>query len=406
MEDFEHYYQEKLNTENVEQLPEPPVRDEKLERRRKKAPMDWPLLVLALLLLTIGVIMVFSASFVRSYYEEANPLYVFRRQILFAVLGIAVMLVVSRIPVSVFRRWSLILLWGSILLLAAVLALGMVGFGSRRWISLGFTTFQPSELTKLAVILGFATMICKYGNRRMKTFRYGVLPFGIVLVIIVALLVLEPHYSAAMITIGLAAILMFAGGTKLRWLLGAAVLAGGILFVAYRYVPYVHDRFTALFHPEDDPTNTGLQIIQSILAIGSGGLTGLGLGQSRQKFMYLPEEHNDYIFAIVCEELGFIGAVLILILFALLICRCFWIALHAKTKYGALVVIGVTGLLAIQVFLNVAVVTNLIPATGISLPFFSYGGTALLLTMIEIGIVLAVSREIPLPEETGREEQS
>ena len=216
MEDFEHYYQEKLNTENVEQLPEPPVRDEKLERRRKKAPMDWPLLVLALLLLTIGVIMVFSASFVRSYYEEANPLYVFRRQILFAVLGIAVMLVVSRIPVSVFRRWSLILLWGSILLLAAVLALGMVGFGSRRWISLGFTTFQPSELTKLAVILGFATMICKYGNRRMKTFRYGVLPFGIVLVIIVALLVLEPHYSAAMITIGLAAILMFAGGTKLR----------------------------------------------------------------------------------------------------------------------------------------------------------------------------------------------
>ena len=405
MEDFEHYYQEKLNTENVEQLPEPPVRDEKLERRRKKAPMDWPLMVLALLLLTIGVIMVFSASFVRSYYEEANPMYVFRRQILFAVLGIAVMLVVSRIPVSVFRRWSMILLWCSVLLLAAVLALGMVGFGSRRWISLGFTTFQPSELTKLAVILGFATMICKYGNRRMKTFRYGVLPFGIVLVIIVALLVLEPHYSAAMIIIGLSAILMFAGGTKLRWLLGAAVLAGGILFVAYRYVPYVHDRFTALFHPEDDPTNTGLQIIQSILAIGSGGLTGLGLGQSRQKFMYLPEEHNDYIFAIVCEELGFIGAVLILILFALLICRCFWIALHAKTKYGALVVIGVTGLLAIQVFLNVAVVTNLIPATGISLPFFSYGGTALLLTMIEIGIVLAVSREIPLPEETETEEQ-
>ena len=405
MEDFEHYYQEKLNTENVEQLPEPPVRDEKLERKRKKVPMDWPLLVLALLLLTIGVIMVFSASFVRSYYEEANPMYVFRRQILFAILGIAVMLVVSRIPVSVFRRWSMILLWGSILLLAAVLALGMVGFGSRRWISLGFTTFQPSELTKLAVILGFATMICKYGNRRMKTFRYGVLPFGIVLVIIVALLVLEPHYSAAMIIIGLAAILMFAGGTKLRWLLGAAVFAGGILFVAYKYVPYVHDRFTALFHPEDDPMNTGLQIIQSILAIGSGGLTGLGLGQSRQKFMYLPEEHNDYIFAIVCEELGFIGAVLILILFALLICRCFWIALHAKTKYGALVVIGVTGLLAIQVFLNVAVVTNLIPATGISLPFFSYGGTALLLTMIEIGIVLAVSREIPLPEETETEEQ-
>lgn len=399
MEEFEHYYQEKLNTENIEQLPEPPVRNESLERRKRRGPLDWPALVLILLLLTIGVIMVLSASFVRSYYEESNAMYVFRRQIIFAVLGIAVLLLVAHIPVGVFRRWSLILLATSIALLALVLVMGMVGFGSRRWISLGFTTFQPSELTKLALILGFSTMICKYGNRKMKTFRYGVFPFVLIMGIIVVLLALEPHFSAAVIIMALGVVMMFAGGTRLRWFALAAALAAGLLLIAYHAFPYVQERVTAYLHPENDPTDTGLQIIQSILAIGSGGLTGLGLGQSRQKFMYLPEEHNDYIFAIICEELGFIGAVLILILFALLICRCFWIALHAKTKYGALVVIGVTGHLAIQVFLNVAVVTHLIPATGISLPFFSYGGTALLLTMVEMGIVLAVSREVPMPEE-------
>jgi cell division protein FtsW len=326
-------------------------------------------------------------------------MYVFRRQIIFAVLGIAVLLLVAHIPVGVFRRWSLILLAASVALLALVLAMGMVGFGSRRWISLGFTTFQPSELTKLALILGFSTMICKYGNRKMKTFRYGVFPFVLIMGIIVVLLALEPHFSAAVIIMALGVVMMFAGGTRLRWFALAAALAAVLLLIAYHAFPYVQERVTAYLHPENDPTDTGLQIIQSILAIGSGGLTGLGLGQSRQKFMYLPEEHNDYIFAIICEELGFIGAVLILILFALLICRCFWIALHAKTKYGALVVIGVTGHLAIQVFLNVAVVTHLIPATGISLPFFSYGGTALLLTMVEMGIVLAVSREVPMPEE-------
>ena len=256
----------------------------------------------------------------------------------------------------------------------------------------------------------------------MKTMKYGVAPFVLIAVIVVALLVREPHYSAAVIIIALSAIMMFAGGTRLRWFLlaalAAALLAGAVLFVSLRTpireasaqsitehlseikwgdkLGYAGRRIDAWLDPEEDPLGEGFQIRQSLLAVGSGGMLGQGLGQSRQKYLYLPEEHNDYIFAIICEELGFIGAMLILMLFALLIIRGYWLALHAKDKYSSLITIGITSLLAIQVFLNVAVVTNLVPATGISLPFFSYGGTALWIQLVQMGIILAVSREIPL----------
>jgi len=233
----------------------------------------------------------------------------------------------------------------------------------------------------------------------MKTFRYGIVPFAMVAGIIVALLILEPHLSASVIIIGITYIMLIAGGSNMKILGGVAfgVIALGAL--AILLLPYAQDRVTAWLHPENDPLGDGFQVLQSLYAIGSGGLLGVGLGQSRQKYMYLPEEHNDYIFPIICEELGFIGAILILMLFALLIIRCFWIALHAKTKYGSLIVTGIAGLLAMQVFLNVAVVTNLIPSTGISLPFFSYGGTALWIQMVEMGIVLSVSRDVPLKGE-------
>ncbi len=219
------------------------------------------------------------------------------------------------------------------------------------------------------------------------------------------LLLLEPHLSASVIIIVLGAIMMFAGGTRL-WVfgLGAGVvaLAG---FIVVKFFPYASSRITVWLDPWSDPLNKGLQTIQSLYAIGSGGLTGLGLGQGRQKYMYLPEEHNDFIFSIVCEELGFIGAMLILALFAVLIIRGFWLALHAKDRFGSLVIIGITSLLAIQVFLNVAVVTNLVPCTGISLPFFSYGGTALLIQLGEMGIVLSISREIPLRKKKSEDEE-
>lgn len=396
MDDFEKYYQATARRDNIERLPEPPEPNERGRGRKKRGGLDLPLLVLVVVVLTIGVIMVLSASFARAYYTSKQPLYIFSRQLLFAITGVVLMLVVSKIRVSVFRQWSTILLGVSILLLAAVLVLGVVGGGSRRWIDLGFTTFQPSEITKLAVILAFSSMICKTGPKKMKTFRYGLLPFGIILAVVVGLLILEPHLSASVIIIGITIILLIAGGTNLKWFGIAAVVICGLGVLAIAMLPYARDRITAWLHPELDPLGDGFQVLQSLYAIGSGGLLGLGLGQSRQKFMYLPEEHNDYIFSIACEELGFIGAILILLLFALLITRCFWIALHAKDKYSSLIVTGIAGLLAMQVFLNVAVVTNLIPSTGISLPFFSYGGTALWIQMVEMGIVLSVSRDIPI----------
>ncbi|MCL2562726.1 MAG: putative lipid II flippase FtsW [Oscillospiraceae bacterium] len=367
----------------------------------KKAPMDLPFFLLVLLLLGIGVIMVLSASFASAYYDVGrvtggNPTFYFLQQTLFAVLGIAAMLFISRLPTSVFSRiayWSIII---SVVLLLAVLAIGVSAGGARRWIALpgALPNFQPSELAKVAVVLCFAKMICEY-KEKMRTFRYGILPFVVILVGIAGLLFFQPHLSAMIIIFGIGAIMLFLGGVHWGWFAAGFGGLAAAAYVALTWLPHAFSRVVAWRDPFADPLGDGWQIIQSQLAIGSGGLLGLGLGQSRQKYLYLPEEHNDYIFAIVAEELGFIGSMLILCLFAMLIIRGYWIAMHAKTKYGGLIAAGMTSLLAIQVFLNVGVVTNLLPATGISLPFFSYGGTALLVQLACMGVVLGVSREIP-----------
>jgi cell division protein FtsW len=369
--------------------------DERAETSVRRGSMDLPFLVLTLVILTIGVVMVLSASFARAYYTIENPLYYFSRQVIFAVSGIVLMLLVSRFRVATFRKIALPTLIIAVLLLAAVPIVGSEQNGAKRWIDLGFTNFQPSEIAKLAEVLIFAVMICAY-REKMKTFKYGVAPFGIVVLVIVGLLYLEPHLSASVIIVLIAAIMMFAGGTQTKWFLMAAVLLAVVAYLTVTKLDYASDRITAWLHPEIDPRGSSYQIMQSLYAIGSGGLMGLGVGQGRQKYLYLPEEHNDYIFSVVCEELGFIGAILILLLFALLIVRGFWLALHARDRFGSLVVTGLTSLLAIQVFLNVAVVTNLLPSTGISLPFFSTGGTALWIQLIEMGIILSVSRDIPI----------
>ena len=340
--------------------------------------------------------MVLSASFARAYYTSGNPTEVFMRQAIFAVSGIALMFIFSRFNVGIFRRWAMPLLFVSIFLLMLVPIIGDAGGGATRWIKIGkLTTFQPSEIAKLAEIMAFAHMICIYKDR-IKTFRYGVAPFAIVVVAIVGLLYLEPHLSASVIVVAIAAIMMFAGGTNLKWFAMAGVVVIIVAYLTVTQFSYASSRISAWLDPESDPLDSGYQILQSLYAVGSGGLFGLGLGQGRQKYMYLPEEYNDYIFSIVCEELGFIGAILILLLFALLITRGFWLAMHARDRYGSLVITGITSLLAIQVFLNVGVVTNLIPSTGISLPLFSSGGTALWIQLIEMGIILAISRDIPI----------
>lgn len=375
------------------------LRIKETKDKTKRAGMDISFLALVVILLAIGVTMVLSASFARAYFDpggvtKGKATYYFLRQFIFAALGVAAMIICSRLPVGFYKRFSMPVLIAAVILLMLVPIIGTNANGAKRWIGFGAFTIQPSEIAKIGIILAFASMICARRGR-MKSFRYGILPFAAILIVIVGLLVLEPHFSASIIIVAIGGVMLFLGGARLVWFIAAAVAAGGGIAVLLTMFPYASTRITTWRDPFASTSDEGYQIVQSLYSIGSGGLTGLGLGQSRQKYLYLPEEHNDFIFSVVCEELGFIGALLILTLFALLIIRGYWIALHSTDRYGFLVAAGITTLLAIQVILNVAVVTNLVPCTGISLPFFSYGGTALLMQMAEMGIVLSISRDLP-----------
>lgn len=370
------------------------LRDRTNETTSKRGKMDLPFLLLTLVILAVGLIMVLTASYVRAYYEEGNAARVFTRQLLFSVSGVGLMIVASRFSPRLYRRFSMWVLIIALGLLLIVPVIGVKSGGARRWISVvGAFTFQPSEIAKAGIVMSFSAMAASF-KEKMKTFKYGVLPFVAILAIVVGLLALEPHLSACVIIVTLGMILMFAGGTRIYWFILVGLGAGGIGWLLVSKFAYASARVQIWLDPMANKLGEGWQIVQSLYAIGSGGLLGLGLGQSRQKYLYLPEEHNDFIFSVVCEELGFIGAVLILLLFALLIIRGYWLAMHAKDKYASLVITGMTSLLALQVFLNVAVVTNLIPCTGISLPFFSSGGTALWIQLIEMGVVLSFSRDI------------
>lgn len=365
----------------------------------QRGKIDLPFMLLTLLLLAIGVVMVLSSSFARAYYDLENETggdatYYFVRQLIFALGGVGVMFIFSRFPMELYRRVSFIVLCTGIVCLALVPLIGTRVNGAKRWINLGFTTFQPSEIAKIGVILYYSSMICKFRDK-MKTFKYGILPFVVILGIIVGLLLLEPHISASIIIIAVTVVLLFVGGVQLRWFLGGAAALGVGFLVVVTQFSHASSRIQTWLDPFADATGDGWQTVQSLYAIGSGGMTGLGLGQSRQKYLYLPEEHNDFIFSIICEELGFIGAMLILALFALLIIRGYWLAMHARDRYSFFVCVGITTLLAFQVIMNVSVCTNLMPCTGISLPLFSYGGTALLIQMAEMGIILSMSRDIP-----------
>lgn len=369
-----------------------------LEPKTRRGGFDGPFFLLVLLLLAMGVVMVLSASFPRAYYDPGgvtggDAAYYFVRQFVFALLGLGAMLLASRLPMGFYRRYALPFLVLTLVLLLLVPLVGVKANGSRRWLGVGSLTLQPSELAKLAVILSFSVLICRFRGR-MRSFRWGVLPFAGLLGLIVGLLVLEPHFSASIIIIAIGGAMLFLGGLGLGWFASAIGAALGGLALLLTFFPYASERINTWRDPFSSASDEGYQIVQSLYSIGSGGLSGLGLGGSRQKFLYLPEEHNDFIFSVVCEELGFIGAALIICLFALLILRGYWIALHCRSRFSLLVCAGISTLLAIQVFLNVAVVTNLVPCTGISLPFFSYGGTALLIQLGEMGIILSASRDM------------
>ncbi len=368
--------------------------------------VDYPFLILVLVIMSIGLIMMFSASYPTAYYEGMKSTYYFTRQLVFGLIGLGVMTFASFFDYRKFRFWAPIFLATSVVLLVLVLLIGTGNFGEKRWINLGFTQFQPSEFAKIAVIFFFASYISAH-SEKMNTFRYGVLPFIIVLGVLCGLMFLEPHLSGAILIAGIGAIMMFVGGTHWGWFVG--VISAGTAFaaLAITQLDYAQARLRVWLDPFVDPKGKGWQAVQSLYAIGAGGLFGLGIGNSRQKFLYLPEAHNDFIFAVVGEELGFVGACVIMLLFALLILRGFWIAMRARDKFGSLLVVGITAQIALQTLLNIGVVTGVLPVTGASLPFFSYGGTSLVFLLAEVGVVLNVSRSMPvLKEQTSQDEET
>ncbi len=356
--------------------------------------VDIPFLILTLLLLAVGLIMLYSASSAQSMYDThyTSSTRYLQKQAFCAVIGLGAMWLFSRIPAQFWLRCAWPLYGISIVLLLLVLVAGESVNGARRWINIAGIQFQPSEVAKFTMIVLFARLTKGFGPDARK-FRYGVLGFGAALLGILVPLALEKHLSAIMLMGMVAVVMMFVAGTHPKWLLAGAGAAAVFVLIYITFMGYAGDRVTAWLHPESDPRDTGYQILQSLYAIGSGGLFGLGFGKSRQKYLYLPFQYNDYIFAIVCEELGLVGAVLIMVLFAALIIRGYWVALRAADRFSTVFAAGLVTLIAVQTVLNLCVVTNLLPSTGIALPFFSYGGTALAVNLGEMGVVLSISRQ-------------
>ena len=370
------------------------LRAKENRRRLNAAPgVDYPFLILVLAALAVGLAMLYSASFAQSEYDTGyvSSTRYLQKQAVCAVIGLAAMAVFSRLPAELWYRLAWPLYGISILLLLSVLVVGESVNGARRWINVAGIQFQPSELAKFTMILLFGRLTRQFGSRA-ETFRYGVLGFGMAMLGILVPLALEKHLSAIMLMGMVGVVMMFVAGTRAKWLLAGAAGAGVFVLIYVSFMGYAGDRITAWLHPERDPGNTGYQILQSLYAIGSGGLFGLGYGKSRQKYLYLPFQYNDYIFAVICEELGLVGALGIIALLSALILRGYWIALHARDRFSTVLAAGLVTLIAVQTVLNLGVVTNLLPSTGISLPFFSYGGTALAVNLGEMGIVLSISR--------------
>ena len=373
------------------------ARWEPLARRlAPAAPVDLPFLVLVLALVAFGLVMLFSASYAVALYRRGDPYAYIRPQLLYAALGLAAMWLASRVDYHLYHKLAWPVLGVSLVLLTVVLFMPEYN-GCKRWLVIpGVGTLQPSEIAKFAVVLAFAHIISLNASR-MGSFAVGVLPFGLVLGAVAVLMLLEPHLSGTLLILGIGAVLMFVGGTALRWFIlagaGAVGAVGAAVAVMPGLVPYAASRLASWLDPFADPLGDGHQTIQSLYAIGSGGATGLGLGNSRQKHLFVPEPQNDFIFSIVCEELGFVGALAVVGLFVLLLLRGITLAVRAPDRFGGLLVVGFVVQVAMQAALNIAVVTNTIPNTGISLPFFSSGGTSLMMLLGEMGVVLSVSRQ-------------
>lgn len=359
--------------------------------RAKKGIPDFALILSVLLLISIGIIMVFSSSAVTSAQMLDDPYYYLKKQVVWAILGMIAMF--TAIKIDYFRLKKMVnpIFVLCLVLLILVLLISDPHKGSARWLGVGALSFQPSEAIKLAMIM-FLSKMLSMKQTTIKSFTQGVVPVLILLGLVCGLILAQPDLGTAVAIAATTYFLLMAAGARLSHLSLLAVLGIGLVALAIFVEPYRMERFTAFLNPWADPTDTGFQTIQSLLALGSGGLFGVGLGASRQKLFYLPEKHTDFIFAIIGEELGFIGGALIILLFLLFAWRGFKIALGAPDTFSSLLATGITTMVCFQAIINLGVVTGSLPVTGITLPFISYGGSSLLFTMLAVGILLNISR--------------
>ena len=364
--------------------------------------VDFTLVITVLLLLSLGLVMVLSASSPTSFQESGKSYNYFVRQLIFAIIGLVAMYFVSKIDYRIYQRFYKQAWWLSVILLLAVLLVGDEAKGAKRWIDIGFTRFQPSEIVKFLMIVFYAGILVKNRNELGKFWK-GLVKHMLYLVPIIVLLILEPHLSTSIVIIITCCVIVLTAGCKFWQFCATGVVAvggiGSLATVLYFVSEFFREKFqyaltriVTFMDPWQDASGTGWQVIQSLYAIGSGGLFGAGLGDSKQKYLYLPEPHNDFIFSVLAEELGFVGCIIVFILFAVFIWRGILIAIKAPDMFGSSVAVGITTLVGVQFLINVAVVTSSMPATGMQLPFFSYGGTALCILLCEVGVLLSISR--------------
>ena len=366
--------------------------------KERRPPMDLWLLLLILALFVFGSFMVFSASYAYAQTRFGDHYYFAKRQILWGAIGIPVMIAVSRISPERIRRATPYLFVGILLLLLLVPIIGTEAGGAKRWISLGPLSFQPSELAKCGLVLFLSYYFTEFQEKivahrnRWQRFLFGIgIPF-LIIGVTCFLVILEKHLSCTVILFAIGLTMMLLGGSEPKTLGGLCLAGGGGVGVFALAVEYTRRRIVIWRNPELYPTEGGWQTLQGMMAIGSGGFFGVGFGNSKLKYMYVSEPQNDFIFTIACEELGFLGALSILALFALFVARGTFLALRQSDPFSRLVALGITSKVGIQALLNVAVVTNLLPNTGISLPFFSYGGSSLVMLFAEMGILLSLSK--------------
>ena len=357
--------------------------------------LDFILFVTVMALLSFGVIMVFSSSAVSAYVNFNDSYYFFKRQIIWVTLGIIAMLFTLNIDYHVWRKLAAPILVVTVILLILVLipGLGKVVNGARRWLGFGSLYLQPSEIAKLSMVLFSSASLARH-QEKITSFVKGLLPQLIILLLVFGLILKEPDLGTALAIGGTVFVLLFTAGAKLSHLTSLGFVGVAGIVAAIILEPYRLKRLLAFSNPWADPLDTGYHIIQSLYALGSGGLFGVGLGRSREKFLYLPEPHTDFIFAILGEELGFIGTITVILLFFLFAWRGFKVAIAAPDIYGSILAAGLTTMIVLQALMNIAVVTASMPVTGIPLPFISFGGSALIFTLAGVGILLNISRYV------------